>query len=266
MTAPQPPLPRTDPTQTTLITGASSGLGAELARQLAARGHDLALCARRTELLTELANELSAMHPGIRVAVRAMDVTDEQQVVEGFQVLQTELGRIDRVVVNAGVAGGAALGTGGHEANRQTVMTNFVGALASADAAMRIFRAQQSGHLVFVASMAGLRGLPGSLAAYSATKAALVRLAEGLRMELYGSAIKVTVLYPGYVATELNPGARPGPMMSTVQAAGRAMVGAMEHERPSAFIPRWPWAVLAPVMRYAPLPLLRRMVGPRGAT
>lgn len=247
-----------------MITGASSGLGADLARQLAARGDDLALCARRLDRLDALAEELRTAFPERRVVVQVMDVTDDDQVVAGFAAVHAELGPIDRVVINAGQSGGAALGTGGHDRNRATTMINYVGALAQADAALAIFRAQGRGHLVFVGSMAALRGLPGPMAAYSATKTALAQLADRLRTELQGSAIAVTVLHPGYVATEMNPDARPGPFMSSSPAAARAMVTAIERRRRSAIVPPWPWAPLSVVLRTIPAPLLRRILAQTG--
>ena len=116
--------------KTILITGASSGLGAEMARQFAARGHDLALCARRTENLESLREEIRAAHPDVRVEVRALDVTDDDQVFAVFRAFQVDFGTIDRVIVNAGLGKGAPLGTGRYDANRETAMTNFVAALA----------------------------------------------------------------------------------------------------------------------------------------
>ena len=91
---------------TILITGASSGLGAEMARQLAARGHDLALCARRTDKLDALREEIRSADPGRRVEVRALDVTDDDQVFEVFRGFRADFRTIDRVVVNAGSARG----------------------------------------------------------------------------------------------------------------------------------------------------------------
>ncbi len=129
---------------TTLITGASSGLGAEMARQLAARGEDLALCARRLDRLEALRDEITARHPGRRVALRALDVTDADAVPRVFDELRTELGGLDRVVVNAGLGKGAPLGTGRADANRETAVTNFVAGLAQVEAAMTGFRAQAS--------------------------------------------------------------------------------------------------------------------------
>ena len=95
-----------------LITGASSGLGAEMARQFAALGHDLALCARRIEKLDALKAEIAAAHPERRVEVRTLDVNDDDQVFEVFRAFKKDFGTIDRVVINAGLGKGAPLGTG----------------------------------------------------------------------------------------------------------------------------------------------------------
>ena len=96
--------------QKILITGASSGLGAGMARQFAAKGRDLALCARRTDNLEELKAELTARHPGITVAVAALDVNDHEAVPKVFDELSDELGGIDCVIVNAGIGKGYPLG------------------------------------------------------------------------------------------------------------------------------------------------------------
>ena len=247
--------------KTILITGASSGLGAEMARQFAHLGHDLALCARRTDLLEELRTEVLTKHPDRRVAIRALDVTDDDAVFRVFREFADELGTIDRVVVNAGLGKGAPLGTGGYAANRQTAMTNFVAALAQCEAAMEIFRAQDAGHLVMISSMSAVRGMPRSMTTYAATKAGAAHLAEGLRTELYGTPIKVSVIYPGYIASEMNdqaPAERP--LMVSTEKGVRAIVAAIEKEKPSAAVPALPWAPLSVVLRHAPLPVLRRMV------
>ena len=190
--------------KTILITGASSVLGAEMARQFAALGHDLALSARRTEPLNELRGEILAADPSRRVEVRALDVTDDDAVFSVFRDFAADLGTIDRVVVNAGIGKGAPLGTGRYDANRATAMTNFVAALAQTEAAMEIFRAQNSGHLVMMSSISAMRGMPKSMATYAATKAGVAHLAEGLRYELHGKPIKVSVIYPGGAVALFN--------------------------------------------------------------
>ncbi|MGN6252431.1 MAG: SDR family oxidoreductase [Marmoricola sp.] len=247
---------------TILITGASSGLGAEMARQFAARGDDLALCARRTERLEELRAQILRAHPERRVEVRALDVTDDDQVFAVFGAFRETFGRIDRVIVNAGLGKGQPLGTGRYAANRETAMTNFVAGLAQVEAAMEVFRAQDAGHLVVVSSMSAVRGMPRNLATYAATKAGLAHLAEGLRVELAGSPITVTVLYPGFIESEMNDrnaGPTP-PLMVSTEKGVRAMVAAIEKGVGSACVPPLPWAPLSVVMRHAPMALYRRLV------
>lgn len=246
--------------KSTLITGASSGLGAEMARQLAALGHDLALCARRTDRLSALRADLEAAHPGGRFEVRALDVNDDGAVFDAFRAFRADFGTIDRVIVNAGVGRGAALGTGRHDANRETAMTNFVGALAQTEAAMEVFRAQHSGHLVMISSMSALRGLPKTATTYAATKAAVAHLAEGLRMELLDTPIKVSVIYPGYIRSEMNEGSSNPPFIVSTERGVRAIVDAVEKEKPRAYVPTWPWTPLSVAMRHLPLTLAKRLM------
>ncbi|NUT98449.1 MAG: SDR family oxidoreductase [Saccharothrix sp.] len=240
--------------KTILITGASAGLGAEMARQFAGMGRTLALCARRVSELERLRAEL----PGT-VSVRALDVTDHEAVFRVFGEFAAEFGTLDRVVVNAGIGHGRPIGTGGFAANRRTAETNFVAALAQAEAAMEIFYRQGHGHLVFVSSVSALRGLPRSATAYSATKAGVSALAEGVRADTLGTAIRVSTILPGYIRTELNARLR-APFMVDAVVGVRAMVRAIEREVPRALVPAWPWRVLAPVLRHAPLRVLRRVL------
>ena len=189
-------------TGTVLVTGASSGLGAEMARQFAALGYDLALCARRTDRLDVLAEEIRTA-TGRRVETAALDVTDAEAVPAVFARFAESFGTVDRVVVNAGIGKGAALGTGRADANRATAMTNFVGALAQTEAALEIFRRQQRGHLVLISSMSALRGMRKAMTTYAATKAGVAALAEGLRSERI-PGLDVSVIYPGYIRSEMN--------------------------------------------------------------
>lgn len=245
--------------QRILITGASSGLGAEMARQFAAKGRDLALCARRVDRLEALRAELGAANPAINVAIRALDVNDNAAVFTVFGELADELGGLDRVIVNAGLGKGAPLGTGKFEANRETAMTNFVAALAQCEAVLQMFRAANAGHLVVVSSVSAMRGLPGALATYSASKAAIATLADGLRMELHGSPITVTTLYPGYIRSEMSSRAEQAtPLMASTEHGVRAMVAAIEREVSASAVPPWPWKPLGLLMRHAPASLVRR--------
>jgi short-subunit dehydrogenase len=213
----------------TLITGASSGLGAEMARQFAARGADLALCARRLDRLEELRGEILAAHPDRTVVVRALDVNDHPAVFRVFTELADELGGLDRAIVNAGLGKGASVGTGRFEANKQTITTNLVSALAQCEAAMEIFRAADAGHLVVVSSLSAVRGMPRNLTAYAASKAGVLTLAEGIRADVHGTPIKVTTLLPGYIRSEMNDQVtQRTPLIASTEDGVRAMVRAIE--------------------------------------
>jgi short-subunit dehydrogenase len=247
--------------KTILITGASSGLGAEMARQFAGRGHDLALCARRTDRLESLRAEIAARHPDVRVQVRALDVNHHDQVFEVFRAFREDLGRLDRVVVNAGLGKGTPLGTGGFEANRDTAVTNFVGALAQTEAALEVFRDQDAGHLVMISSMSAMRGMPRAGTTYAATKAGVAHLAEGVRADVMGTPIKVSVIYPGYIRSEMNERMRNIPFVVPTEKGVAAIVDAVEKEKASAHVPPWPWVPVGFALRHLPLPLARRFMG-----
>ena len=242
-----------------LITGASSGLGDGMARQFAKLGYNLALCARRVERLEKLKSELEAAHPGIKVITKSLDVCDYDQVFEVFRAFRTELGSLDRVIVNAGLGKGQPIGTGYFYANRATAETNFVAALAQCEAAMEIFRAQNSGHLVMISSMSAMRGMPKNLTTYAATKAGVAHLAEGIRSEMLGTPIKVTTIYPGYIRSEINEKVKNTPFMVDTETGCRAMVKAIEKEPANACVPAWPWMAIGALMRNLPLSLVKKL-------
>lgn len=248
---------------TILITGASSGLGEEMARQFAGLGHDLALAARRTERLEHLKSEILARHPERRVELRALDVNDEAAVFDVFDAFRADFGTLDRIIINAGIGKGAPLGTGGETANRQTAMTNFVAAVTQAEAAMRIFRDQRRGHLVFISSMSAMRGMPKTITVYAATKAGVAHLAEGLRAEMLTSPdldITISTILPGYIRSEMNERVKDTPFMVDTTTGVRAMVGAIEAGKQNARVPAWPWRPLGTLMRHLPLGVVRRMI------
>ena len=242
-----------------LITGASSGLGRGMAREFAKLGRNLALCARRTERLEELQRELTQAYPGVRVAIRALDVNDYDKVFEVFRSFHQELGSLDRIIVNAGLGKGQPLGTGFFYANRQTAETNFVAALAQCEAAVELFRKQGEGHLVTISSMSALRGMPRNLTTYAATKAGLAALSEGIRADLLGTRIKVSTVYPGYIRSEINEKVKRTPFMIDTETGCRLLARAIEKERPEAYVPTWPWLPLGFLMKHLPLRVVAKM-------
>lgn len=234
--------------QRILITGASSGLGAGMARAFAAMGRDLALCARRVDRLEELKAELCRRHLAITVAIAELDV-DDQRV---FTALAGELGGLDRVIVNAGIGKGAPLGTGKLWANKATIETNLLSALVQIETALEIFTEQGSGHLVLISSVLGNKGVPGVKAAYAASKAGVSSLGESLRAQYVSGPLRVTVIEPGYIESEMT--ARTAKTMLMVDnATGVAkMVDAIEREKGRAIVPGWPWLPLVAMLKVVP--------------
>ncbi|KWX25357.1 SDR family oxidoreductase [Mycolicibacterium wolinskyi] len=238
--------------QKILITGASSGLGAGMARQFAAKGRDLALCARRTDRLDELKAELADRHPYIKIAVAALDVNDHEAVPRVFGEMSEELGGIDRVIVNAGIGKGWPLGEGKPWANKATLETNLIAGLVQIESALEMFKKSGSGHLVLISSVLGNTGVPGGKAAYCASKAGMTSLGESLRAEYDKGPIRVTVIEPGYIESEMTARANSTMLMVDNETGVRAMVEAIEKEKGRAVVPRWPWAPLTQVMRLLP--------------
>jgi short-subunit dehydrogenase len=243
-----------------LITGASAGLGAGMAHEFAARGRNLALCARRIGQLDQLRTEVLRAHPGITVAVAQLDVNNHEQVFTTFHALSQELGGLDRVIVNAGVSQGKPIGTGHFDTNLAIANTNFVAALAQCEAAMEIFRARGNGHLVVISSIAGLRGMPG-FQAYSATKAGVATLAEAIRAETLTTPINVTTVYPGYIESSLGESGGKLPFRVSTEKGVRAMVRAIEREPAQAEVPAWPWTPVGFALRRLPLRLIAKTGG-----
>ncbi|WP_292976752.1 SDR family oxidoreductase [Mycobacterium sp.] len=244
--------------QKILITGASSGLGAGMARAFAAKGRDLALCARRTDRLDELKTELAQRYPDVKVAVAALDVNDHDQVPKVFAELSEALGGIDRVIVNAGIGKGAKLGSGKLWANKATIETNLVAALVQIETALEIFKAQGSGHLVLISSVLGSKGVPGVKAAYAASKAGLSSLGQSLRAEYAKGPIAVSVMEPGYIESEMTAKSQSTLLMVDNETGVKALVAAIEREPGRAAIPWWPWGPLVALLKVMPLSLAKR--------
>ncbi|WP_010541234.1 SDR family oxidoreductase [Dietzia alimentaria] len=247
--------------KTILITGASSGLGEGMARRWAAKGKNLALCARRLDRLSELRAELLAANPSITVSVRELDVTDGEAVERVFSELYAELGGIDRFVLNAGLGKGASIGTGKAHANRETAMVNAIGTLNQAEAAMKLLFTRGEGHLVFISSVSALRGMPKAQNTYGASKAFVSALAQGLYAELdsAGSRIKVTDILPGYIRTDINRSVKT-PLMTEFDQGVDALVKTIDAEPTHALVPSKPWKAIGPLLTLLPEKISRRFV------
>ena len=245
--------------QNILITGASSGLGYTMAKMYAQQGKNLALCARRTERLEELQQEIAEINPNSKVVIKELDVNNHDQVFQVFKEFIEELGYIDRVIVNAGMGKGASLGTGYFKANKQTAITNFVSAIAQCEAALEHFRAQNGGHLVMISSVSAVRGLRRAMTVYAATKAAVTSLTEGIRMDLLGTPIRATTIHPGFIRSEINEKVEKVPFLVDTETGCRSILKAIEKEGANYYVPGWPWELMARVMKFVPLKWLTKM-------
>jgi short-subunit dehydrogenase len=248
---------QTDTGKSVFITGASSGLGRQMAIEFSRRGYRLALTARRLDALEALRAELQK-DGAARVFVAALDVTDDVAVAKVFAEARAFLGSIDIVVANAGIGYHGSIGKLAFAKVRDTVNTNITGFMATVDAAMQCFREQGQGHLVGISSVAAFRGMPSG-GAYGASKAAVSTYLQALRAETYGSNILVTTLSPGYIDTPINRGAKSRPFVIPVEKGGKLLVDLIEQRVQRATVPRWPWAVLARLLAVLPTALIARL-------
>src|SRR5690242_2275739 len=218
-----------------VITGASSGIGAALARAYAAQGAVLGLIARRFEALTELQQSL----PSSRVDIYPVDVRDTQSMAEAAAHFLQHHGSADIVIANAGVSAGTLTERSKDRVVFQEIFDiNVMGMVNTFAPFIEPIRAAGGGTLVGIASVAGLRGLPGS-GAYSASKAAAIAYLESLRVELRDTKVAVTTICPGYVATPMtqkNP--YPMPFLLAPDEAARRMMRAIAQRRRYVVIPR----------------------------
>ncbi len=215
------------------ITGASTGLGAALARHYARADTEIGLFARRGDLLEQLAASL----PG-RTALYAADITDTDALASAAQDFLARFGTPDLVIANAGIS----VGTHGDE-------------LADVDK----MRAAGAGTLCGVASVAGFRGLPGA-GAYSTSKSAAITWLESLRAELAGSGVSVVTICPGYIDTPMTRVNKYRmPFLISAEDAAQRFARAIAAKRRLAVIP-WQMALISLLMRVLPGWLYDRLV------
>jgi short-subunit dehydrogenase len=186
------------------VTGASSGIGRDLATMFASQGANVALVARRGQLLRDLAVELTEF--GVEALPIVCDVTDQSQVNQAVAVACGEFGTVDIVVNNAGVLIPSLFSEASGEDMRRMMDVNFFGAVHVTRAVLPIMQNAGCGNIVNIASIAGRRGGP-TLSGYSASKFALIGFTESLRIELFGSGVMASLVVPASVDTEMldNP-------------------------------------------------------------
>lgn len=243
--------------KTVIITGASSGIGAALAQAFASKGYNLGLAARRIDQLEQQARQLEDRY-NIKVAEVALDVQQDHTIPQALSQLAQELGQIDIVVANAGITGVRRSGSGDLSVDKAVFQTNLMGAIATLDAATRIFLAQGRGHLVGMSSFSAFTPIPGS-AAYSASKAALTNYMNAMRLELAKKNIGVTVIHPGFIKTDIAPHMEKYPFVVEADVAAQQMVRLIEAKKANAIVPMMPWKAVKSLLNVMPDPLLTMM-------
>lgn len=235
------------PSGAIVITGASAGLGAALARRYASGGSQVGLIARRTAELEQLAREF----PG-RCATHGADVRDSTAMRRAASALIACHGLPDIVIANAGISAGTLTELAEDEqAFRDIFDINVIGMMNTFQPYVAAMRERGHGVLVGIASVAGYRGLPGATA-YSASKAAAIAYLEGLRVELRSSGITVITICPGYIATAMTAG-NPYrmPFIMSAETAAEKIAAIIARRKTHAVLP-WQMAIVARLMHVLP--------------
>lgn len=240
------------------LTGASSGIGAALARHYAARGATLGLAARRGERLAELVATLPGAHH-----CYPLDVADASALRSAAAEFCAG-GCPDIVIANAGISVGTLGGDAGDiAAMRRVFETNVIGMAQTFQPFIAAMSARGSGRLVGIASVAGIRGLPGA-GAYCASKAATIAYLESVRVELRGSGVKVVTVAPGYIDTPMTAVNRyPMPFLMAADEFARRCARAIDSGTSYAVIP-WQMGVVAKLLRLLPDALFDRIFARAG--
>ena len=245
--------------RTVWITGASSGIGRALALRFAAGGDRVIVSARDSAALTALAEDASV---GGRIDPRPLDVTDQEAVAATCRAIDEDGGPIDITVFNAGTHIPMGAADFSPDTVRRLMAVNVFGVANGLAAVMPRMMDRRAGHIAIVSSVAGYRGLP-TAAAYGATKAALINMAESLKPELDQHGVRLSLINPGFVRTPLTD-RNPFPMPFLIEADKAAErierglnAGAFEITFPRRFTWMLKMARCLPYALY--FPIVRRM-------
>jgi len=216
------------------ITGASQGIGREVAKRLADRGCRLALSARSADALAEAVQKIGAE----KALAVPMDVGDRQANLDAVARIREHFGGLDIAILNAGICEFINVKRFSSTVFERTMRTNYLGVIYGIEAALPALRASKHPHLVAMSSTAGYRGLPRG-EAYGASKAAVRYTLESLRIDLRREGIPVSVIYPWFVRTSMT--ARndfPMPGIVSLERAARSIVNGIERQAPDIDFPK----------------------------
>jgi short-subunit dehydrogenase len=247
-----------------LITGASAGIGREIARQLALRARTLVLVARREQRLNELRDELRNRNAQLSVHVRVVDLCDRSQINELVRWLEQDKIGIDFLINNAGLGDYGPVATSDIERDSRIIQVNIAALTFLTRQFLPQMISRRRGAILNVSSSAGFLPIPG-MGIYAASKAYVNSFSEALRAELRGTGVTVTALCPGPVHTEFGDAAkRPGGQPETgpefiyvsVEQTARDALAAIESNQPLV-IPGLFMKLAMLLVRITPLPIMR---------
>lgn len=241
-----------------VITGASSGIGWELARVLAGRGAKLGVLARRRDRLESLAEELRGR--GAVVETAGCDVSDKQQTLEAIGRLRERLGPVDLLVANSGIGQPTEIEPINLDEIDMMIRVNLLGVVYAVAGVLPEMLQRGRGHLAAVSSLAAYKGLPGE-SAYCASKAAVCTYMEGLRIQLKPRGIHVTTICPGFIRTPMTSVNKfPMPFLMDADRAAHKIARALERRKKVYNFP-WGTTFLMKLTRWLPDFIVRRRVG-----
>lgn len=227
------------------ITGASSGIGRELALRLARDGVTVAVSARSADALAEM----QALDP--RIKPYPLDVVDAAAATATVAAIERDLGPIDLAILNAGIWEHMTVSDFSVERAKHSMDVNYFGVLHALEPVMRAMVARGKGHLALVSSVAGYRGVMKG-AAYSPTKSALIALSEALYPHLQRKGVKLTVIVPGYVQTPMTDKNKfPMPFIIPVEQAVDTIVSGLRRGKYEIAFP-WKMAAMMKTLRVLP--------------
>ena len=245
------------PRKRAIIVGASSGIGAALARCLAAEGYDLAVLARRADLLAVLCDEINSAAGEIRVISYAHDVTDFDSVPALLKTIIKELGGLDLFIYNSGISIPSGMKHFEFEKDRLVTEVNYLGALAWLNPVASIFCSMKTGQIVGISSVAGERGRVGN-PSYNASKAALTCYLEALRNRLTRRGVHVLTVKPGYVLTDMVAGVKT-PLFAISPERAAADIAMAIRRRKQEIYTAPIWRLVMFVVRNIPSFVFRRL-------
>jgi short-subunit dehydrogenase len=246
-----------NPRPTAVVVGASSGIGAALARLLGQKGYRLALLSRRKDRLDQLCAEINQA-AGERIAYAyPHDVTEFDQVPPLFQRILHDFQTIDLFIYNSGVMFSLGPAEYDFQKDLETYKVNLLGGVAWLNQAAALFHSQSRGQIVGIGSIAGDRGRIGN-PPYHAAKAGFSTYLESLRNRLAPDGVHVLTVKPGYVQTDLLPAEHPPLPVATPEKTAEAIYRAIRRRKQVLYTPGW-WRLIMLIVIHAPSFIFRRM-------